>query len=275
METSLRPVVPAMRLVFAVGSVLVAAAGIQLFVLTDHTDTSFAWTIAPGASAAFLGAFYFTALVLAGRSALERQWDRARVGVFGVWLFVTLTLVSTLLHLDKFHFHDPGVIPRGAAWLWMLIYAIEPPAVLAAIVLQLLVPGHARPRERLLPVAYRTLLFAEAVLVLAIGVVMFAAPSSVGWWPWALTPLVARAIGSWLLGLGVVLATAAWEGDWDRIRIATSAFVALGVLQLIAVVRYWNDFRGGTATVLYLAFLGIVVLTGGLGWVRAGTPAVN
>ena len=91
-----------MRWVFGVGSVLVTAAGVQLFVLTDHTTRYFAWTISSGLSAAFLGAFYFTALVLASGSARQAEWARARVGVFGVWLFVTLTLVATLLHLDKF-----------------------------------------------------------------------------------------------------------------------------------------------------------------------------
>jgi hypothetical protein len=274
-KTSGRQVVPAMRLVFAVGSLLVTAAGVQLFALTDHTDTFFAWTITPGASSAFLGAFYFTALALAGRSALETEWHRARVGVFGVWLFVTLTLVATLLHLDKFHFQGPGLFPRGAAWLWMLIYAIEPPAVLTAIVLQLRAPGRDRPRERPLPVAYRVLLVAEAALVLTVGVMLFAAPSSVGWWPWTLTPLVAQTMASWLLGLGVVLAVAAWENDWDRIRIATLAFVVLGVLQLISVMRYWSDLRGGATAASYLAFLVIVVLTGGVGWLRADTPTAS
>ena len=60
-----------MRWVFRVGSVLVTAAGIQLFVLTDHTDRLFAWTIKNPLTAAFLGAFYFTALTLAALSARE------------------------------------------------------------------------------------------------------------------------------------------------------------------------------------------------------------
>lgn len=254
-----------MRWVFGVGSVLVTAAAIQLFVLTDATDRFFAWTIAPGLSAAFLGAFYFTALVLAAGSATQTEWVRARVGVFGVWLFVTLTLIATLLHLDKFHFHDPSVVARGAAWLWTIIYVVEPPAVLAAIVVQLRAPGRDRPRRRPLPVWYRGALVAQSIALLAVGIWLFVAPSSVPWWPWTLTPLVARAMASWLLGLGVVLATAASENDWDRIRIATAAYVALGVLQLVAVARYAADLRGGAATVLYLASLALVLATGTMG----------
>jgi hypothetical protein len=254
-----------MRWVFGIGALLVTAAGVQLFVLTDHTDRFFAWTISPGLSAAFLGAFYFTALVLAAGSAMEREWARARVGVFGVWLFVTLTLVATLLHLDKFHFHDPGLIPRGAAWLWTIIYVVEPPAVLAAIVLQFRAAGRDRPRERPLPVWYRAVLAAQSVVLIVAGLWLFTAPDSVGWWPWTLTPLVARAMAAWLLGLGVVLATAARENDWDRIRIATTAYVVLGVLQLVASARYAGDLRGGAARVVYLAFLVLVVASGAVG----------
>ena len=239
-----------MRWVFGVGSVLVTAAGFQLFVLTDHTDRFFAWTISPGLSATFLGGFYFTALVLAAGSATEREWARARVGVFGVWLFVTLTLVATLLHLDKFHFHDPGLLPRGAAWLWTIIYVVEPPAVLAAIVMQLRTPGRERPREHPPPTWYRSVIAAQSVVLLVVGLWLFVAPSSVGWWPWTLTPLVAQAMAAWLLGLGVVLATATRENDLERIRIATASYVVLGVLQLVAAARYASDLRSGTACVL-------------------------
>lgn len=86
MQNGGRRVVPAMRWVFVVGSVLVATAAFQLFVLTHHTDRFFAWTIAPGLSATLPGAFYVTALVLAAGSVREHEWARTRVGVFGVWV---------------------------------------------------------------------------------------------------------------------------------------------------------------------------------------------
>ena len=70
-----------MRGVFFVGSGLVTLAGLQLFVGTDHTDRYFAWTIQVPLTAAFLGAFYLTALFLALPSGLAGVWARARVGV--------------------------------------------------------------------------------------------------------------------------------------------------------------------------------------------------
>jgi hypothetical protein len=260
-----------MRGVFAAGSVLVAAAAIQLFVLTDHTERFFAWTVAPGLSATFLGAFYFTALVLAAGSAMQQEWSRVRVGVFGVWLFVTLTFVTTLLHLDKFHFHA-SIVPKGAAWLWTLIYVIAPIAVAIALVQQLRAPGTDGPRTRPLPRWYRALLSAESLVVLVVGVWLFVASTSVAWWPWLLTPLVSQAMASWLLGLGVVLATAVWENDWIRIRIASVSYIALSGLQLIAVARYASEPRGGLSTWLYVVALGLMMLTGVIGFAAAARP---
>jgi hypothetical protein len=182
-----------------------------------------------------------------------------------VWLFVTLTLVATLLHLDKFHVNDPDAIARVAAWIWIGVYAIEPPLVLAAVVLQLRAPGDDRPRERPLPVWYRAGVGAQAVGLLLVGLLLFVAPSAATWWPWTLTPLVAQAMASWLLGLSVVLAVAVWENDWDRVSIATSAYVALGALELTAAARYAGDFHGGIAAVVYISFLVLAIATGGVG----------
>lgn len=63
-----------MRAVFLIGSALVAVAGVQLYVLTDHTERLFAWTIDSGLSATFIGAFYFLALAVTVRSASPSSW---------------------------------------------------------------------------------------------------------------------------------------------------------------------------------------------------------
>ena len=75
-------------------------------------------------------------------------------------------------------------------------------------------------------------------------------------WPWALTDLTGRAIGAWLVALGIAALHVTIEDDFERTRSAVYAYVALAVLQLIAVARYtdvldWGDAR----TYVYLAFL--------------------
>jgi hypothetical protein len=265
------------RAVFVIGSILVFAAGFQLFILTDHTEKWFAWTIKVPMTAAFLGAFYWTALALAVLSARERIWVRARVGVPGVFLFITSTFVLTLMHLSLFHFHADGSIARGAAYLWFVIYAVDPPLVLVAWILQLRKPGFDPPRATPLPVWFRAAIGIQAVIVIGVGVALFVAPGTArALWPWPLTPLTARAVSAWLLGLGVVVATAFYENDWVRIRPATAAYAVLGFFQFIALARYGADVSWGDPSAwVYVVLLISALVVGAYGWVassRAASP---
>ena len=273
-----RTVVQLMRVALGVGSFLVFLAGFQLFVLTEHTDHWFAWTIALPVTAAFLGAFYWTAIPLAALSATRRTWADARVGIPGVLAFLVLTLVTTLLHLGLFHFHDPGRVARGAAWLWLVIYAGDPLLLLVAWVQQSRTKGVDPPRTGPLPHWYRTGLGAQAAVVLAVGASMFVAPGTAAHlWPWPLTPLTARAISSWLIGLGIVLVSAIRENDWRRLRPATMAYVTLGVLGLVAIARYPSAIDWSRPVAWIYAAMGVAVLaTGAIGVLaarRAAAPA--
>ena len=264
-----RPTLRSMRAAFLIGCVLVSLAGIQLYLLTGHTDRFFAWTIGVPLTAAFLGAFYFTSLALAFGSASRRLWANARVGVPGVELFLVMTLVTTLLHLSKFHLHQGALVARGAAYLWLFIYAAAPTGLAVVMVLQYRVRGADPPQTDPLPSWLRVGVGVHSAAALGFGVALFAAPTATAKiWPWALTPLTARAMASWLLGLGVVLACAFAENDRRRVRVAFPAYTVLGTLQLVAVARYAGDLDGGAVRIgLYLAVLATMVGIGAYGWV--------
>ena len=272
---AVRPVIPAMHMVFVVGSLLVFAAGFQLYVLTDHTERFFAWTIGVPFTAAFLGAFYWTALTLASSSAREGEWVRVRVGVPGVALFVALTLIASLVHIESFHLNEGSFVGRAAAWVWFGVYVIAPVGALGALAAQLRTPGVDPARGSTLPAWYRGVLAVHAAIVLVAGGALMLAPGSTAKvWPWSLTPLTARAMAAWLLGLGVVLTQAVIENAWERIRLATASYAVLGVLQLLAVARYAStlDWHSVSAW-LYVAFLMTVVAVGAAGW--AGSRGSN
>lgn len=77
-----------------------------------------------------------------------------------------------------------------------------------------------------------------------LGLGLYAAPMAVlKLWPWMLTPLTARTVGAWLLAIAVISAQAALENDVVRIRPAFITMTALGVLQIVALLRYPSDFR--------------------------------
>src|SRR6476659_6498223 len=105
---TLRLVSPNMRRLTIFIAGLAFVVGPLLFLLPDKTDSLFAWTINPPLTAAFLGGGYCTALVIEVLSARQRVWAWARIVYPAVLLFTTLTLLATLLHMDRFHFNSPG-----------------------------------------------------------------------------------------------------------------------------------------------------------------------
>lgn len=247
-----------MRTLLWVAGVLVFLAGVQLFVFPLRTATYFAWTIEPPMTAVFLGAAYWSSLAFEWSAARRRWWCDARIAVPTVFVFTTLTLVATLVHVDRFHFGpEHATSTRVVTWVWLAIYTLVPVLMVVLTVRQLRLPRHDRSRARALPAAMRVVLVVEAAGLLGIGVALFAVPSrTANWWPWALTPLTARAVGAWCIGLGVAAAHARWEDDVARLRPAAAAFVWFAGLQAIALVRHGDDLQWDHAAAwVYVAFL--------------------
>jgi hypothetical protein len=223
-----------------VGAVaLVVVAGIPLFFLSASTEQFFAWTIQPPLSAAFLGAGYWSvawAVVLALR---EREWTRIRVIVPAVTLGVSLILLATLLHLDRFHFTSSIITAQIWAWAWLVLYAVLVLALLVALWQQRQVTGVELPRQRELAPWLRYAMAGLGLVMLLIGVGLIVAPTSVGqFWPWQLTPLTGRMAGAWFTAIGLAIVTAARENDYARIYVAAATGIIYAGLQLVNIARY-------------------------------------
>lgn len=263
-----RPLTKELRWAFLALGILAFPLAIPLTVLSDDTDRYFAWTIAPPLTAAFLGAGYWSATLLFLLGSRERYWAKARIAASSGLVFTGLTLVATLIHLDRFH------TGRAITWAWIAIYAAVPPVLVVLAARQLLQPGGDPPRERPLAAWVRGLLLLQAVVFVPLGVALFAAPSwADGAWPWTLTPLTARAVAAWVLAIGVGAAHALSENDWTRLRGAAVSFLLYGAFQFVALARYtgtidWSDWR----TWAYVAGLATIALVG-LDGVRAIVPS--
>ena len=260
-----------MRAILAVGSGFVLIAGIQLYLFSERTDDGFAWTINPPLTAAFLGAFYLAACLIAVNSYRERLWENARVAVPGVLAFIWLVLLATLLHLDKFHLDDSPFFPALAAWVWLVIYALEPPILSVIYVLQLRAPGGDSPSSPEIPRWFRSGAAALGALLVVVGAVLFVAPETADdLWPWELTPLTARASAAWLVGQGLVGVMMAREERWIRVRWAVLGVGALALLLAIALLRYGDSFDfGSPAGIGYLGALALMFAGGAFGSLRA------
>lgn len=265
------PLTSGMRNMLYIASGLVLLEGTVLYLLSDQTATFFAWTVNPPLTAAFLGAGYWAAFLLEFLSARAPDWPRARVAVPAVLMFTTMTLVLTLLHLDRFHLSDPNLITQGAAWVWLVVYAVVPPVLLVLLVRQLRIPHTEPPRTSLVPVWLRAALWVQGAIMLALGVVFFLSPQAAGAvWPWPLTPLTGRAVAAWLVGVGVAAAHMAWENDLARARIGLLAYLVFGALQLVALARYPGAVDWAAPHLwLYLVFIASILVVGSIGTDRA------
>jgi hypothetical protein len=266
----IRPLTNAMKWMLLAASILVFLAGLQLFILTEDTDRYFAWTIDPPLTAAALGGAYWASSIMELRASRQPTWARARIALPAVLLFTTLTFVTTLLHLDRFHLgNGRAATTQLVTWVWIAIYALVPVLLSILLVLQLRAAGVDEPRQSPLPPWLRVILGLHAVVLLTFGFALIVAPSAtLSLWPWMLTPLTARTIGAWLLSLGVAAAHAIMENDWGRVTVATHTYVVLGILEFVALMRYPKSVDWGRpAAAMYVLFLASVLLVGIYGWV--------
>lgn len=260
------PVVPAMRRLLTVAAVLVFLAGVQLYVFPLRTDEYFAWTIGSPMTAVFLGASYWSAIGLELGGARARRWAGARVAVPAVFVFTTLTLVVTLVHLDNFHLGDEfDRSTRAVTWAWLAVYTAVPVFMVVAAVAQRRV-STAVPPPAGLPRLVQVVLGGVAVVLLGLGAALLVTP---GWadgaWPWPLTPLTGRAVGAWLVGLGTAAGHAVVLDDRESLRPLAVTGVAFGVLQAVALARHGDELDWGSAAAAgYVAVL--VVLTAVSAW---------
>jgi hypothetical protein len=246
--------------------VLVFLAGLQLFVLTERTERYFAWTIDPPLTAAFLGASYWSSAVFEWTAARRRYWGEARIAVPGVFVFTVLTLVVTLIHLDRFHLGSEfAPITQTVTWLWMAIYVTVPLLMAALWIRQQARAGVDPPAGSRLPGWVRTLLAIHVLVLGAVGIGLLAAPASVAsLWPWGLTPLTGRAIGAWLSSLAVVAVHVLRSKSVGAVRPAGFAYLTFGALQGVALLRYPGEIAVASPEGIgYLVFVASALLIGG------------
>lgn len=254
-----------MRLMLYVASGLVFTIGITLNFLTENTAEYFAWPINPPLTAAFLGAGYWASCAIELLAARERVWANARIAGPAVFVFTALTFILTVIHRDRFNFDAPMAITVIGTWTWLAVYALVPLILGTLMVRQWLAQGAEPPRLHPLPLWIKVVLLVHAAVMLALGAALFIAPTAVATlWPWALTALTGRAVGAWLIGFGIVAAQTLYEGDWDRLRPMTVSYALLGLLQVIALLRYagsveWTRPGGWIYLLFVLSCLGVGV----------------
>lgn len=276
MTTTTTPVLPSMRRLLIAAAVLVFLAGVQLFVFPSRTEQYFAWTIASPMTAVFLGAAYWSAVALEVTGARARTWPRGRIAVPTVFVFTTLTLVATLLHLDLFHFGvEHSIATRAVTWGWLAVYIVVPVLMIVITVRQRQEALADPPRNRRLPTWVKVGLAGLVLIFGVVGLALFVIPGvGASWWPWELTPLTSRAVGAWLISLGVAAGHSLIEDDVARIRPLGTTAVVFGVLEAVALLRYGRELDwSSVSAICYVAVLATLFVLG-IWALRAGDDEI-
>jgi hypothetical protein len=274
----IRRLLPSMRALLVVFSVLTALAVGALYVLAERTSDFFAWTIQPPLTAAFLGAGYAAGFILVVLSLRDPVWAHSRVAVLTILAFVVLTTIATFLHIDRFHFMGEfagsGFAAKAAAWFWLTVYVVVPVLMLLLLLPQERSRGIDPVPRHPVPLVLRIALALESVVLTGTGLALFVVPAtSERLWPWPLTPLTARVVAAWLLAFGLATALAAFSGDLRRLRTAAIAYTVFGIMVIGAEARFFPTMDWDDPPTITFALTSVaVVLTGAAGWWLAPTP---
>jgi hypothetical protein len=268
-----------MQLMLLAASGLVFSVGIPLLFLTEQTEIYFAWTIQSALTTAFLGAAYWSSCALEFMAARDRLWANGRIAVPAVIVFTGLTFIVTMLHLDRFHFNAPSLLTRAGTWVWLAVYASVPLIMSVLLVLQLRQPGDDPPRALPLPAWMRIILSLNATVMILLGIGLLVAPNAIApIWPWPLTELTGRAVGAWLIGLGIAAGHSVWENDLIRIRPALISSIVFSILQFVALARYPGEANWSSPSIwIFILFLVNFLIAGLYGTLalRGADQSVN
>ncbi|MCA1839290.1 MAG: hypothetical protein LC723_03015 [Actinobacteria bacterium] len=252
-----------------VAQIVLLALGLDLTLAPALSDRFFSWTIKPPITAGVLGAYYLAAFFLLTVAMRGRLWSRVKLILPGGIAFSMLAIVATFMHLGKFHLHGAGTFAKVVTWVWIIAYLALPPALLAPVPAQLKRDREgASVREKANMRWSSVGMVTVGTVMVATGCLLFVSPSiAAPHWAWALTPLTARVLGAWTLGLGLVFSMAGMKGDS---RSARPAYIGAGLFAVFGIstmLRFFSNVRWeGFAARVILAFLlsTLVVAIGGL-----------
>ncbi len=217
---------------------LLAAFGV-LYLLPEHTGELFAWNIQPRMTAMMLGEAYLAGAYFFVRAVLSPRWHWVAVGFLPVTTFATLMGISTILHWDRF---NHGSV---AFWTWVVLYFTTPFLVPAVWWRNRKTdPGTPDTRDLLVPGLLRWVIGTLGVGTVLIGLLFFLQPDfMIAAWPWKLTLLTARVMGTMFALAGAGAICIALDARWSAVRIAFQSQMIALALVVLAIVFSWGDFR--------------------------------
>jgi hypothetical protein len=244
------PISLPLRLWFGVEVLFGVAAIGAVFLRPEETATNFAWKIKPTVMAATFGAFYLSVGLLFVLGVVARRWQQVRVVSIPAAVFTAFMLLTTFLHWDKFTI---GIPPF---YVWFASYLLPPPIF---VVLYLWHQKRSAPvgsgRTQVLAKPIRGFWFINGLVLVSLALLFYVFPALlIAIAPWTFTPLTARTLCGWLIGVGLLEMWMAWEGDWQRVKIGTTMLVILPFALIFQLLRFQTEV-GWSNVALWLLLL--------------------
>jgi len=251
-------ILPATHWASLVVFAILVPALVILWGMPDRTADAWSWTIMPDLTPIFLGAGYGAGAYFFLRTFLSKQFHPSAAGIFGAGFFATLMLIATLLHWDRFNHGDAPLVGATVFYGWVGVYIVSPFVVLALWWFNRRTDsGEPAPGEAIVPVWVRRMAQAGAVgAIIAAGVFFLAPDQAIDIWPWKLTPLTSRVLGSFTAQVGVGALLLSFDRRWSAWKLIIQTFFVATALLLVGAIRAWDDFdTGNVMTYFYLGGL--------------------
>lgn len=189
-------------------------------------------------TAVFIGASYVAGV---GGLLIVRQnrWSLARVQFPAILVVSAAMLFVTLIHRAEIDWEQP------IAWFWLLAHAGTFLASLLAYNQQ--EKNYELPTflEKRLTIWFLPFFIALAAISGIIGLILFFVPHILlPVWPWSLTPLAARVVGSWWLAASILYAMLAVQVSWKTVWVGVFSIVLVSILLLFGMMLHFTDFDG-------------------------------
>jgi hypothetical protein len=246
--------------------VLALANGAFLYFLPGSAETDYAWSIVPPANGAFIGAGFLAGTLATGLVLfVATRWRSLETLPPALWVLATTLLAATLIHNDRFKWD------YAPTWLWLIVYAGVPLVLPVLVLRQRRVAEPEPPADPVLgPV--RALSAVCGALLLAGAAALFIAPVELGEeWPWALTPLLGRAVAAWYAMVGTMLVACALQLRRPTEAIIPYTTLAAWCLLLLSLALLHSDDvdTGGGAFVAWLVVMLALLALAGLALARS------
>ena len=167
-------------------------------------------------------------------------------------------LIATLLHWDRFNHGDAPLVGATVFYGWVGVCIVSPFVVLALWWFNRRTDsGEPAPGEAIVPAWVRRMALAGGVgAIIAAGVFFLAPEQAIDIWPWKLTPLTSRVLGSFTAQVGVGALLLSLDRRWSAWKLIIQTFFVATALLLVGAIRAWDDFdTDNVMTYLYVGGL--------------------